>query len=294
MKYFSIFLFYAVIITHNYEQAAAQNYYPLHVGNQWIYDHYYWPSTYDTTRIKVIGDSILPNGLNYFVLNAGDVCRGNYIRIDSDFVCYYNEFDSVDAPFLKLNAIEDETWDVQFGTFMHVTLTSIDTISLFGTDTKVLTFVLDGLEMTTVKLSDKFGPITVLNWGDPPSPIPYETCDIIGCVLSDTSYGYTIDVAGESNSPHHFMLYQNYPNPFNPETDISYYLSVSQRIKINIYNSLGQHICTLVDLLQNKGYHHIRWNGKNKHGNMVSSGVYIYTLELDNNQRISKKMLLLK
>jgi hypothetical protein len=91
-----------------------------------------------------------------------------------------------------------------------------------------------------------------------------------------------------------FLLKQNYPNPFNPSTSIEYALSSRSRIKLQIFNILGQTVAELVGSEQNAGYQSVVWNAN------VSSGIYFYRLEAtsidDPSKRFveTKKMLLLK
>ncbi|MCF7813750.1 MAG: hypothetical protein K9N40_04660 [Candidatus Cloacimonetes bacterium] len=66
----------------------------------------------------------------------------------------------------------------------------------------------------------------------------------------------------------------NFPNPFNPTTTISYDLSQDTKVELNIYNSKGQLIKSLVDAEQSAGYHQVIWNGTDNYGNQVSSGIY--------------------
>jgi hypothetical protein len=85
-----------------------------------------------------------------------------------------------------------------------------------------------------------------------------------------------------------FTLYQNYPNPFNPTTTIKFALPVDSRVKINVYNSLGQLVETLVDKEMESGYHEVNFNASR-----LASGVYLYQLQAGEYISI-KKMLLLK
>lgn len=87
-------------------------------------------------------------------------------------------------------------------------------------------------------------------------------------------------------------LLANYPNPFNPSTRINYNLSKQQKVKINIYNSKGQLIKTLVNGLQNQGKYSVVWNGKNNKGNDVAAGLYFYSMETENYKKINKMLLL--
>lgn len=90
-------------------------------------------------------------------------------------------------------------------------------------------------------------------------------------------------------TPYEFILAQNYPNPFNPVTTIDYSISKSSFVIIKIYNMLGQEISTIVDKFKYPGNHYVHFNP----GNM-SSGVYYYSMQLDNNIVAVKKMLLIK
>ena len=72
-----------------------------------------------------------------------------------------------------------------------------------------------------------------------------------------------------------FCLDQNYPNPFNLETVIRYQIPKTGRVTIKIYNLLGQEIKTLINDIQQAGYHKVSWDGKNQRGKDVPSGIYL-------------------
>ena len=94
--------------------------------------------------------------------------------------------------------------------------------------------------------------------------------------------------------PEIFSLKQNYPNPFNPTTRISYELPISCKITLDIYNILGQKVRTLVyNRFHQKGSYEVSWNALDDSGNIVASGVYIYTIKADDFNS-SKKMLLIR
>ena len=86
----------------------------------------------------------------------------------------------------------------------------------------------------------------------------------------------------------------NYPNPFNPETKIVFDLLESGQIKLEIYNIKGQRVKTLLDCYMSSGRSEMLWNSKDDNGKRVSSGVYLYKLEVNNKTEETKKMLLLK
>jgi hypothetical protein len=82
-------------------------------------------------------------------------------------------------------------------------------------------------------------------------------------------------LSGEKkNIPQQYALSQNYPNPFNPTTLIKYDLPTESRVMLNIYNTLGEEVATLVNGLRDQGYQSVEWNASG-----VASGVYFYKLE---------------
>jgi photosystem II stability/assembly factor-like uncharacterized protein len=90
-----------------------------------------------------------------------------------------------------------------------------------------------------------------------------------------------------------FQLKQNYPNPFNSSTVIPYTLYYKCDITLNIYNSRGQHVGILFHDSQNAGNYQISWDGKDRAGNSVSSGIYLYELS-DASSKQARKMLIIK
>ena len=68
----------------------------------------------------------------------------------------------------------------------------------------------------------------------------------------------------------------NYPNPFNPTTVIEFSILNNSEIDLAIFNINGQKIKTLIQNDFMKGKHSIIWNGDDKSGKAVSSGIYYY------------------
>ena len=75
-------------------------------------------------------------------------------------------------------------------------------------------------------------------------------------------------------------LAQNYPNPFNPETKIQYALPSSGEVYLRVYNLQGELVTTLVAGTKTAGEHVVFWDGRNRLGDRVASGIYIYRLEV--------------
>jgi hypothetical protein len=93
--------------------------------------------------------------------------------------------------------------------------------------------------------------------------------------------------------PEKFKLYQNYPNPFNGMTTIEFDLKERGNVKLKLFDLLGAEVITLVNNNFEIGKYSVKWNGKNKYGVNVSSGMYIYSLETFG-ERINKKLIYLR
>lgn len=85
-----------------------------------------------------------------------------------------------------------------------------------------------------------------------------------------------------------FTVFENYPNPFNSYTIISYHLPKDEDVDLSIYNLRGQHIVTLVDETQRKGFHSVAWKGLDKYYNRMGSGIFICKLTTPDEVSISK------
>jgi len=86
---------------------------------------------------------------------------------------------------------------------------------------------------------------------------------------------------------------QNSPNPFNDRTVISYTLPSDAQVALTIYNVRGQKVKNLLDEFQTAGAKRVLWDGTNKNGEKVASGVYFYRLEAGN-MKATKRMVLVK
>lgn len=121
------------------------------------------------------------------------------------------------------------------------------------------------------------------------------------------------------NLPKDFRLYDNFPNPFNPSTTIRYAIPAIgnldvditppnvdgkndqasdhekqvTRVKLLVFDVLGQLVRVLVDEEQKPGFYEVQWNGKNAKGETVGSGVYLYSI-VAGNFKVTKRMILIK
>lgn len=83
----------------------------------------------------------------------------------------------------------------------------------------------------------------------------------------------------EWNTPDHFEIFANYPNPFNPTTTISYAVPEQSGVKLTVYDILGNEITTLEEADRSPGNYQVQWNGNEKSGHSVSTGVYFCSFQ---------------
>jgi cytoskeletal protein CcmA (bactofilin family) len=94
------------------------------------------------------------------------------------------------------------------------------------------------------------------------------------------------EVVSDQSPVTSYQLEQNYPNPFsqiphfagNPSTKISFALPEAGAVKLQIYNLLGTEVRTLVNEHCNAGRYEVIWNTRNRAGEVVAGGVYLYRL----------------
>jgi uncharacterized protein (DUF1501 family) len=94
------------------------------------------------------------------------------------------------------------------------------------------------------------------------------------------------DAGGKADVPAQFALFQNFPNPFNPSTTIRYDLSQAGRVTLEVYNTAGQRVTTLIDADQAAGKHAVVFDA---HG--CSSGAYLIRLRSGSFSATTKALL---
>ncbi len=98
--------------------------------------------------------------------------------------------------------------------------------------------------------------------------------------------------------PEETDLHQNYPNPFNPYTTIKYDIGlmdgINQKVSVNVYNLSGQHVTTLINNVSQVGQFYVKWDGSDKFGKILPSGIYFIQLKTDSGIIKNKKMMFLK
>ncbi|MCF6268192.1 MAG: T9SS type A sorting domain-containing protein [Melioribacteraceae bacterium] len=167
-----------------------------------------------------------------------------------------------------------------------------------------------GINTTTVYMSDNDGgffPVATTDQnsldidilGDHKYEFYALSKDNVGNIEMEKPNTVSIEVISsvedEENIPKEYYLSQNYPNPFNPSTKIDFALPFESKVKIEIFNILGEIVGILENTQLNAGNHSRIWNA-----NKLASGIYfIRFIATDiNNENHNftslKKMILLK
>ncbi|GMU95274.1 T9SS type A sorting domain-containing protein [Ignavibacterium album] len=279
------------------------SYYPLKVGNKWIYDKttivYDFPPqiTYDTVIKKVIRDSVAQNNKKYFVLKEESISGSvEYFleRIDSATGKVFRFVQGFNYPDDEL-LIDDLTAEIgdtieafRYGIWYPGGVTVLreeDYFTKWGLNNKRKIFETDNYGMPLYSLTYGLGLDSAVYGFD----FGTTTYVLRGCVINGTVFGDTVlSVEKNEEIPTNFVLYQNYPNPFNPGTTISWQSPVSGWQTLKIYDILGNEIATLVDEYREAGRYKIEFDASS-----LASGVYIYKLTAGSFIS-SKKMILIK
>ena len=120
----------------------------------------------------------------------------------------------------------------------------------------------------------------------------------LNVIMHTTTGGQPFSQISNNNEiiPKKYELYQNYPNPFNSQTYIKFSIMENEKgktengiVALKVYDILGKEIMTLINEKLQSGTYNMNFNGNN-----LASGIYFYSLFVDNKLIESKKLTLLK
>jgi hypothetical protein len=284
MKYLVIII---IILFISWAQQICPQFAPLNLGNVWI------GLNADGTIFK---DTVTDT--NYFFNNhiysvIGDTSNGYFERFrqeDSLFVEYFasGTQNNHKTPFYKYNAALGDTWSYDINGHARAVFNIVGEYPaiVFNIPVQIKQLYVDigGLVGRRELWTDEFG----LLWGQETEGgevfFRLKACVINGVVYGDTTTAINDIISSASN----FNLYQNYPNPFNPNTIISYSLPSASKIKLIVYNALGQTVKLLENSYKQPGNYSVSFNAS-----ALPSGIYFYKLEAGQFTQV-KKMILIK
>jgi hypothetical protein len=319
-KQLFILFFISVIISSYSQDTNIIKYFPLAVGNTWVYRG-------DATVIGLgcfslifyhkiyIDSSKIFYGKVYFKFNVQTryisgqgtcgysfIQNGSYYRIDSisgniyKFVPGYTE-----CPLTLYERLSDslnsrifDTAYTCLGGFYNpekgLSDTSDYTFLTFSLRSKKFYGPVNGLDyFYDNRYSQNLG---LVNYGHS-GPGIYSRCLLNGCVIGGVLYGDTaFSIIGinqiSSEVPNSFELHQNYPNPFNPVTQIKFNIPKSSFVNLAVYDALGREVELLINEQLSTGSYKYDWNAS-----AYPSGVYFYKL-VAGEYTETKKMVLIK
>ena len=162
--------------------------------------------------------------------------------------------------------------------------------------------VADGYNMTFVDLNDshaaRVGDVLEIS-ADSPNPL-IGVQPVRHIVTVDDVKNSTLQLENliAYEIPAETALLRNYPNPFNPETWIPYHLSEDADVKLTIYDINGEVVRDIDVGHQTAAKYDTRskaiyWDGRNRFGEQVASGIYFYHLQAGDFSG-TRKMVILK
>lgn len=89
-------------------------------------------------------------------------------------------------------------------------------------------------------------------------------------------------------------VFEAFPNPFRNSTTIRYKIPALATIHLAIYNTLGQEVKSLVSGRQENGEYTVKWDGRNNQAEQLSSGIYFYRLQFNNQEWGVEKLIILR
>ncbi len=267
---------------------------PLNIGDEFIYERsskvYYSPSfnLYDTLIIKVEKDTLLSNNLKYFKLFTKE--GSSFVRIDSALGNVYKaKFDNKNITEIltdNLYAFDNQTLKISF----------YDDLNVFryassnpNNDIELITAVLPSDSTIYFTRCYNVGIVKACRLKKVNDVYTYFYDNLIGAKIGDSFWGDYEEITTGNVKPTDFDLSQNYPNPFNPSTTINYSIPQEGLVKIKVFDILGREVTQLVNSQLHAGTYKAEFNSTG-----LASGVYIYSLFVDNNLKSSKKMILVK
>ena len=273
----------------------SSKYFPLQVGNTWVYYVNAFPPLQNPIRVTSIERDTIINGHKYFLYQKYldsqwlryDSLRGNLLLYSASGSCSDYESDKI------VDSLSSSAGNIIFCQYLSTysrECTNISTQNVFNVMRPVKRFKHDGLVQENIEYAQDIG-IIYLSSGEPPPGNYYES--LRGCVINGIVYGDTTltSVLSTGNSvPEKFSLSQNYPNPFNPSTNLEFGISELGFVSLKVYDVLGNEVATLVNETKPAGTYNYQFSTVNY---QLSSGIYFYRLEAGEFSEI-KRMILIK
>ena len=276
---------FIILLASSIYSQSLSVYYPLEIGDKWFYKVTYYdvdsaPSAISYYSKEVVGDTIMDNGLKYFIiLEKGQRHLERFDTLNNE-IRYYSlaGCPGNDIAKYSLNYIKDSTvtWVSCDGMTYRISYEQSD-----NPDSSHINLHGDGLVVEDISFKKYVGMV-----GQSFLEVGYNNIALTGYKINGIEWGI-LSFVNNRRVEFNNQLEQNYPNPFNPSTTISFEVGNRSRVKLNIYNALGQFMGTILDKELDKGKYNVIFDG-----GKYSSGVYLYQLITNNYIRTRKLMLI--
>lgn len=263
-----------------------KEFYPLHIGDYWVYEGFSG-SIPVTNSVRVIGDTIMPDNNNYFVLREIDHTFGyitlSYRRIDSfGKVFYWEPWDNSAKQYFEFSKNVGDSLKNKSNGFVY----RLDNKYI---NNKTGLFELNNLQYPDISYTQNDYDLRLGLFRET-GEMYLSEC--IGAYINgEMIWGDTTISSIEENyllNPKEFILSPCYPNPFNSSTMLQYYVPSPTNVEIDVYNLIGQSLISIFNDFMPTGYHKqkIELNG-------LSAGVYFVVVNAGN-QKLVNKIIYLK
>jgi hypothetical protein len=293
-----------IILGETLNDTASAKYFPLAVGNKYVYLVEDIPIPTTSYRIKAtITKDTLIEGKKYFYFSNPSFFNNCWIRYDSLTGCILSySLTGVCSPYISDKIVDSLASKINnictgcfFSFYNYRRCEDTINVTLFGNyQTKRKSFYHDGMAVGHSFYARNLGLyyFSMSEFGG-------TSYTLLGCVLNGVVYGdTTLTEITKLNTeiPDKFSLYQNYPNPFNPVTKIKFDIPSgfplraygNDRVVLKVYDIMGREIQTLVNEKLQPGTYEVTLDGTN-----FPSGVYFYQLRTGEFVN-TKKLILLK
>jgi len=235
---------------------------------------------------NILGDTLFFKTLNTY-LNSPDLAYGSASTEDleriaeqvsgKDLQYFFSEW-----VYGENYPMYDFSWDYEKksdSTIINLRLSQLENTSpLFFTMPVQFKVYYKDKERTLNFFNDKKEQVFSFLADEIPQAIEFDPENLIFKKLFNT----------DNKPPQSFELMQNYPNPFNGLTTITFKIASERKIKLKLFDILGNEVKTIIEGVFPSGLHKVYLSGEG-----IASGVYIYRLTSDGIE-LSKKLVILK
>jgi hypothetical protein len=275
---------------------SATNYFPLSVGNIYVYQYYAIPLPPSRHKVRITKDTVVAGKRFFYFYPAlpgfTNTLYSNWLRIDGNTGVVTSLKNGYNCNYLvnetSVDSLKSRKNDTLRKCGLSIKSICFDTsnTTIFGIATKKKSYREDGIVLYERTYSKYFGISSVYSW-----EIDGGTDNLIGCKINGVTYGDTLLTGVEvltNEVPSSYSLSQNYPNPFNPTTKIKFDVARLSNVNIIIYDLIGREVQTLVNERLQTGTYETTFDGS-----QLTSGVYFYKLTTDGFTE-TKRMVIIK